>query len=159
MSTTIKPTVGRVVWFHPPIGAASPDFSKPVPGEPLAAIVAAVLPGHPVDIVNLTVFDAVGTPHAISMVPLLQEGEDVPEEGFYAQWMPYQVEQAKKAADREHDAKQLAVAGDRAADAHRLRAGVLEMALRTPGLSGYSDVLKAAAAYQAHIEGNASAAA
>jgi hypothetical protein len=149
-TTTIKPTVGRVVWFYTATEQQTADFSPPAAGQPLAAIVTAV---KAPDSVNLAVFDAMGFQHARINVLLLQEGQAAPEGGFYATWMPYQIGQAKKAEDREHDAKQLAVAADREADARRMRAGILDMALRTPGLNGYDDVLKAATAYHAHIAG------
>lgn len=150
MSTKITPTVGRVVWFYPAANQQSADFSPPAAGQPLAAIVVAV---KSEEVVNLTVFDAMGFPHARINVPLLQEGQETREGGFYATWMPYQIGQAKKAEDREHDAKQMAVAADREADDRRMRAGVLDMALRTPGIDDHRQVLRAAAAYQAHIEG------
>lgn len=153
MSITITPTVGRVVWFYPTSNTAHADFSPPVAGEPLAAIIAAVLPGHPVDIVNLAVFDAMGFAHARTMVPLLQDGDELPEGGFYATWMPYQIGQAKKAEDREHDAKQMAIAASPNASNPGIRAHALEMALRTPGAQHHTEVLAAAKAYQAHIEG------
>lgn len=38
-------------------------------------------------------------------------------------------------------------------DDSQYRFQMLDLALRTPGLSGHHDVLKAAAAYQAHIAG------
>lgn len=150
MSTKITPTVGRVVYFVPSARTGSSDFTPPAAGQPLAAIIAAVLEGGAL---NLAVFDALGHQHARLNVPLVQDGEDIPEDGYYAYWMPYQIGQAKKAEDREHDAKQLAIAADRASDDRRMRAGVLDMALRTPGLSGHHEVMKAAAAYQAHIDG------
>ncbi len=146
----ITPTVGRVVWFYPSTRTGSTAFHPPTLNDPLAAIVAKVIGER---MVNLSVFDAHGFTHSMTSVPLLQEAEDVPVDGYYATWMPYQIGQAKKAADREHDAKHLAVASDRAADARRLNAGVLDMALRTPGLTGHDEVLTAARAYQAHIEG------
>lgn len=93
MNTIIKPTVGRVVWFHPSTVIGSTDFSPPAAGQPLAAIVAAVLATGEL---NLTVFDAVGNPHSQTLVPLVQEGEDVPANGYYAEWMPYQKGQAAK---------------------------------------------------------------
>lgn len=142
----IKPTVGRVVWFHPASNVATSGFAHPDAGEPLAAIVARVLSDR---IVNLTVFDALGVPHSRTAVQLVQEGDPVPGGGYYATWMPYQISQAKKDAD----SRQLAVAADHEADDKRWRAGTLDMALRTPGLNGHQDVLAAAAAYQAHIEG------
>lgn len=98
MSTKITPTVGRVVWFYPAANQQSADFSPPAAGQPLAAIVAAV---KSEEVVNLTVFDAMGFAHARINVPLLQEGQETREGGFYATWMPYQVNQAKKHAERE----------------------------------------------------------
>ena len=148
----ITPTVGRVVWFYPAANQATSGFTPPNEGQPLVAIIAGVVDVD-AGVVHLAVFDAVGVQSSQPYVPLVQEDEKVPEGGRYATWMPYQIGQAKKAEDREHDAKQLAVASDRAADARRLNAGVLDMALRTPGLTGHDEVLAAARAYQAHIEG------
>lgn len=93
MSTTITPTVGRVVWFYVALNGMASGFFTPDEGQPLAAIVARVWNDR---MVNLTVFDANGTPHSRTSVPLIQEGEDVPALGFYATWMPYQIGQAKK---------------------------------------------------------------
>jgi hypothetical protein len=148
----ITPTVGRVVWFHPAANQATSGFTPPNEGQPLAAIIAGVVDAE-AGVVHLAVFDAVGTPSSQPYVPLIQEDQNVPEGVRYATWMPYQIDQAKKAEDREHDAKQLAVAADRAADNRGLRAHALEMALRTPGVDGHHDVLKATEAYQAHIDG------
>ena len=47
---------------------------------------------------NLAVFDSNGTPHSRTSVPLVQEGEDKLEHGYFCEWMPYQVGQAAKAA-------------------------------------------------------------
>jgi hypothetical protein len=145
-TTTIQPTVGRVVWYHPCPGEVTEGFTHPKDREPLPAIIARVVDDR---CVSLTVFDGAGATHGRPYVRFVQEGEDLPEDGCYAEWMPYQIGQAKKDAD----ARQLAVASDREADDKRWRAGLLEMALRTPGLRGHADVLVAAAAYQAHIEG------
>lgn len=156
----IKPTVGRVVWFYPAANQQSADFSPPAAGEPLAAIVAAVLMPN---LVNLAVFDAMGFAHARTTVPLVQEGEAAPADGYFATWMPYQVEQAKKA-----EAKLEAMSAGSASTAGQLvgAAGVsqqharfdaLSMALRTPGVNGHHDVLAAANAYLAHIEGEMAA--
>jgi hypothetical protein len=89
----INPTVGRVVWFHPPTNAAEGGFAAPDAGQPLAAIIARVWSER---MVNLTVFDANGVPHSRTSVVLVQEGEPVPQNGYYAEWMPYQIGQAKK---------------------------------------------------------------
>jgi len=61
----------------------------------LAAIATHVFPDA---LVNLTVFDSNGVPHSRTSVPLVQEGEDKPEHGYFCSWMPYQVGQAAKVA-------------------------------------------------------------
>jgi hypothetical protein len=87
----IVPTVGRVVWYRPARneGAAFACCDD----QPLAALIARVWTDS---CVNLTVFDANGHAHSRTSVPLLQADEAKPEGGFYAEWMPYQVGQAKK---------------------------------------------------------------
>ena len=67
-------------------------------GGPLAAIVAHVFNDA---LVNLAVFDSNGQPHSRTSVPLVQEGEDKPEHGYFCSWMPYQVGQAAKQAKPE----------------------------------------------------------
>jgi len=85
----IKPTVGRVVWFQP---AKSED--EPLREQPLAAIIAYVWNDR---MVNLGGFDENGAPFAATSVTLIQEEDDTqPASGYFAQWMPYQVGQAKK---------------------------------------------------------------
>jgi RyR domain len=90
----IQPTVGRVVWFYPSIGSVQAGFAAPDGGQPLAAIIARVWSDR---MVNLTVFDANGVAHSRPSVRLLQEGDARDSDGYYAEWMPYQVGQAKKA--------------------------------------------------------------
>lgn len=86
----IKPTIGRVVWFHPSSCEISRDFaSAPI----CAAIVAHVWSDT---CVNLAVFDANGNSHSRTSVLLVQEGAPVPSGGFYCEWMPYQKGQAAK---------------------------------------------------------------
>lgn len=85
----IKPTVGRVVWFHPSSNSASPDFA---PAPICAAIVAYV---HSDALVNLAVFDANGNTHSKTSVPLVQDGDEAPA-GYWCEWMPYQKGQAAK---------------------------------------------------------------
>lgn len=85
----IVPTVGRVVWYYP--GKVEPGV---LAGEgPLAAIVAHVWSDR---MVNLTVFDGNGIPHALTSVDLAQAGDPVSGDGRYATWMPYQLGQAAK---------------------------------------------------------------
>lgn len=89
MSAKIKPTVGRIVWFHP-------CNSDPIPhactGEPLAAIVTKAWSDT---CVNLAVFDYGGNAHSRTSVTLIQEGDQVPPTS-YCEWMPYQKGQAAK---------------------------------------------------------------
>jgi hypothetical protein len=88
----IKPTIGRVVWFHP--GAWDHvNLTRPDPSQPLAALVVYVWSDR---MVNLAVFDQNGIAHGRTSVPLVQEGDMVPAE-FFAEWMPFQKGQAAKA--------------------------------------------------------------
>lgn len=88
---TIKPSIGRVVWFWP-----SGKSQAEQPGsQPLAAIVTYVWSDH---LVNLTTFDSNGVPTPRTSVPLIQEGDTLPTWAF-AQWMPYQIGQARKHAE------------------------------------------------------------
>lgn len=87
--THITPTPGRIVWYTP---AADDGISKGA--DPLAAIVAGV---NEDGTVNLAVFGHNAQPAVRMYVTLVQDGEDAPDTG-YAQWMPYQLGQAAKAA-------------------------------------------------------------
>lgn len=80
----IRPTVGRVVWFHPGLNSAMAHFQ---PAAVCAGIVAFV---HSDSLVNLGVFDANGVSHSRTDVPLIQDGETPPAQGYYCEWMPYQ---------------------------------------------------------------------
>lgn len=88
--TIIPPTIGRVVWYR----TAKPSADGPV-SQPFAALVAYV---HDDRLVTLAVFDHNGCPERHANVTLLQEGDEPPAEGCYAEWMPYQLGQAKKNA-------------------------------------------------------------
>lgn len=90
----IKPTVGRVVYFYPASNVQDAGFCPPSAGEPCAAIIAKVWRD---DCVNLTVFDASGVAHARTSVMLVQENEPHPENGYFCEWMPFQIGHAKKA--------------------------------------------------------------
>ncbi len=85
----IDPTVGRVVWFHPPSNSTKHGFE---PNEICAAQIARVLPDGRL---NLGVLDGNGVNHSMTEVPLIQEGDTKPENGYYAEWMPYQKSVAK----------------------------------------------------------------
>lgn len=95
----IKPTVGRVVWFTPPRNSAESGFSAQsgfmvYGGQPMAAIIAYVWSD---DMVNLHVIDHIGVGHSRTSVPMMQENEPKPD-GYYCEWMPYQIGQAKNQA-------------------------------------------------------------
>ena len=87
----INPTVGRVVWYYPGDDNIA-GFNHS--GIPLAAIIAYV---HSDTMVNLAVFDASGSNYPEVGVPLYQ-GEGEKPENRFAEWMPYQIGQAKKHA-------------------------------------------------------------
>lgn len=85
----IEPTVGRVVLYTPPVEDLILQNYK----APFAAIVTYVWGAR---MVNLTVFYPDGRVEAPSSVKLLQDGDEVPGYGRYAEWMPYQKGQAAK---------------------------------------------------------------
>lgn len=85
----IKPTVGRVVLFHP---AKGDEHFEDQGAGPFAAMVCAV---HSDFLINVVAFNAYGESEGRTSVPLVQEGQPVPF-GAYAEWMPYQIGQAKK---------------------------------------------------------------
>lgn len=89
----INPTIGRVVWFTPsenmPAGFRTLDAV-----QPCSASVAYVWNDR---LVNLTVSDHYGMSFNLTSVPLLQDDDARPALGYFAEWMPYQVGQAKKA--------------------------------------------------------------
>lgn len=84
----IRPSIGRVVWFQPGHTADAPDAV-----QPFAALIAYVWNDR---MVNLAAFDSNGQPVKATSVALLQDDDPIPQTGRYAQWMPYQVGQAKK---------------------------------------------------------------
>jgi len=84
----IRPTVGRVVWFHQGTAGIFPGSE-----DTRAAIVAHV---HGDRCVNLMAIDANGKTHDRTSVPLVQDGDPIPTSGFYCEWMPYQKGQAAK---------------------------------------------------------------
>lgn len=86
----IDPTVGRVVWFHPATNSTKHGFE---PNAICAAQIARVLPDGRL---NLGVLDGNGAHHPMTEVPLIQERETAPENGYWAEWMPYQRGQAER---------------------------------------------------------------
>ena len=97
----IKPTVGRVVWFHPSEFTGEAGFARHPDGQPYAAIIARVWSNI---LVNLTVFDANGAAHSRTSVPLVQDGGGAPQDDSYCEWMPYQKGQAAKTEAAEKSA-------------------------------------------------------
>lgn len=81
MPVRIEPTVGRIVWYYE-------NCRMP----PRAAIIADVSSGR----VTLGVFSWAGEPYPAKYVPVVQDGEDRPENGHFCEWMPYQKGQAAK---------------------------------------------------------------
>jgi hypothetical protein len=86
----IKPTVGRVVWYYRH-GKTQFDANE----QPEAAMVAYV---HSDTMVNLSVIDPNGAQYSKTSV-FLYQGEGERPTGGYAEWMPYQVGQAKVASN------------------------------------------------------------
>jgi hypothetical protein len=88
-----KPTVGRVVWFHP--GLRDTERMMVLDGQqPMRADVVFV---HNDRMVNLMVTDHAGGLWPRDNVELIQEGDAIPKSQSYCEWMPYQKGQAAKA--------------------------------------------------------------
>lgn len=83
---SIKPTVGRVVYYYP-------KSSEGLGDGPLAAIVCHV---HNDGVVNLGVLGPDGTSHARQSVILVQDGDDTSFFLCHCEWMPFQKGQAAK---------------------------------------------------------------
>lgn len=101
----IKPSIGRVVWFTP----SKSDPSLTGSDQPLAAIITYV---HSDVMVNLAVFDANGSVAPRTSAYLVPDDE-VPEiyreNGYYAEWMPFQKGQAAKQGGPRREARELAL--------------------------------------------------
>jgi hypothetical protein len=90
----IKPTIGRVVWYHNP--------NSKITDQPWAAIVCYI---HSDTLINLSVFDENGLGKAKESVVLYQ-GEGERPALPYAEWMPYQQGQAAKTEQLEKQLQQ-----------------------------------------------------
>jgi hypothetical protein len=93
----ILPTIGRRVWYWPTMDSGrliDGGLNVIDNGQPCDAGVVFV---HSADMVNLSVTDHIANTLARLSVKLLATDEPVPEQGGVAQWMPYQVGQARKA--------------------------------------------------------------
>ncbi len=86
----IKPSIGRVVWFHP---ARADRIAGQPNDQPCAALVTYVWGDR---MVNLMATTPNGVPYGVTSVTLVQDGDATPIER-YATWMPYQKGQAAKA--------------------------------------------------------------
>lgn len=75
--TGARPSVGWIVHYRPDPAIDGRWLTKGPPdaeGQPLAAVVTSVIPGNGgIPLVTLTVFQAVGAPHALER--LAQEGD------------------------------------------------------------------------------------
>lgn len=88
----IKPTVGRVLWYRPNSIDAMAGVASGLE-QPLAAICVHVWNDA---MVNLVVFDSNGAVFSRTSVPLLQDDDKAGEDQAVAEWIPFQVGQAKK---------------------------------------------------------------
>lgn len=95
----IIPTVGRKAWYRPSEaelnarGTMLVPQIHAIPGEPLDATIVAVFGDR---LVNLVVFDAFGNHYKRINVVLKQDDDAVPSGEAFAEWMPYQIQSAKK---------------------------------------------------------------
>jgi hypothetical protein len=86
----ILPSNGRIVWFTP---ASGDGVFEQYGRVPMAAMVCHVWGAR---MVNLLVTYPDGTQRAETSVTLLQDDDAPPINGRFAEWMPYQIGQAKK---------------------------------------------------------------
>lgn len=100
--STITPTVGRIVWYRlntsQDVHGIDSEMARfNTQGEarpdPLPAMIVGI---NTPDRVNLVVFDAAGMAHPRTSVLIAQDGDPVPVDGGFAEWMPYQLGQAAK---------------------------------------------------------------
>lgn len=88
----MTPTIGRRVWYRPDPRTGSSGFIVIDHSQPLDAGIVWVWSPYRV---NLDVTDHHGNHHAIRNVTLLQPGATPPANGAYAEWMPFQIKQAR----------------------------------------------------------------
>lgn len=101
-STIIKPTVGRIVWYHPSnvLDSVLARFNTERQVDPMAAQIVGV---DTDERVNLVVYDALGTQVVRLGVLLVQKDAPAPAEGGYCYWMPCQTAQAAKQSTADLD--------------------------------------------------------
>lgn len=106
----IVPTIGRKLYFHPNgMPGGIPPLTQNDPSVPLDATIVYVWPSvaqeDPEYSLNLVVFDHAGNMQPMHGIPLVQDGETAPDAPHpYAEWMPFQVGQAKAAETEKVDA-------------------------------------------------------
>lgn len=89
----IVPTNGRVILFKPDL------LDREIAWDGRQLLAATVCHVHSEHMVNLSVIDANGLRHQRTSVGIVQdESPHVAGNGAHAEWMPYQVGQAKKNA-------------------------------------------------------------
>jgi hypothetical protein len=89
---TIEPTVGRKVWYWPH-DVDDANMNNVDHEQPLDATILFV---HHTRLVNLQIIDHMGHTHTLLNTHLRQPGDDKPHDEGYAEWMSYQVDQARK---------------------------------------------------------------
>ncbi len=91
----LPPTVGRKVWFFPGDSHLGDGWiiHNGNPAQPMDATITYVWSDN---LVNLLVLDHAGNAHRATSVPLAQPGDNRVYRYRHAQWMPYQIGQAKK---------------------------------------------------------------
>lgn len=99
--STIKPTIGRKVWFYDS-ATGTPPYDKPPGGyDKIQPFDATIIYVWGDTCVNLDVTAHDGSRHIKTSVPLRDPAAAGAEpdchNGYYATWMPYQTAQAAKA--------------------------------------------------------------
>lgn len=87
----IKPTIGRVVLYWPPIPEGGTQRDQPLP-----ALVSYVWSDT---CINIGGFDGNGIPFHATSVYLLPSDSELRPSSQFAEWMPYQKVQAAKHAN------------------------------------------------------------
>jgi hypothetical protein len=97
----ISPTIGRKVWYWPSdhdrhIGLTYVPYHNAIQAHDLTQPCdATVVYVHGDRMVNLQIIDHNGNAHIRTSVPLVQPDDEKSAQRGYAEWMPFQVGQAK----------------------------------------------------------------
>ena len=98
----ITPTIGRRVWFYPAL-ASRGIFHRDFAGKVLQPADAGVAYVHGDRMINISYADHNGQMWSTTSVPLLQDDDKPPADGFFCTWMPYQKGQAAKQEEPKSD--------------------------------------------------------